>query len=647
MPPSGVFRAKPVQANGVRRSFRPRRRQSGVVNCSSRSNDRAHSAPTQTARRRGKRVAAARHVTARLRRVAESSMSRRDGKLIDDVAASARSLPAATRWSPDHVLSIFDTIRHTGSRWHRGATSPLRSASFATLGLEVGARGRGVPAGPGASYSTGAASLKLLGRSAVGPTRGFGRRGLGCITSRCAWRPSAALKPAPAACVIDEQPRSGAGGSVVAFVHPSSTHGVLVELKQLVPAQPDVAPKTFQLGDLELVALSDGFFYLDGGAMFGVVPKPLWERHAPPDDRNRIRMSMRPLIVRGARTMLIDAGCGDKLPPKLAEIYRFERERHLDHSLAAAGIAPAAIDIVLASHLHFDHAGGFTVRDKDGRVRPRFPRAQYVIRRGEWEDAINPNERTRASYMPENYRPLEEAGVLQLVDDDSSIMPGVRVRRTGGHTRHHQMVMIESGGQTAVFAADALPMTAHLPDPWIMGYDLFPLETLSFKKEFLPEAVAREYLIFFEHDPLVPCIRRAGREAVRGQVIGARGYTADWRDGGSGLRDGRADRSGEYGSHARRPGPYLMGPSAAAAWRSSRGTAPAIVCRLPAELSREHSGSRRWAERIPSASAVGSLKYAPSTSSCPIVRPDEDTDSARFWYGLVAHISFAHPICRS
>lgn len=254
-------------------------------------------------------------------------------------------------------------------------------------------------------------------------------------------------------------------------------------------------------GDLELISLSDGWFRLDGGAMFGVVPKPLWERRAPPDARNRIRLGLRPLVVRGVRTMLIDAGIGDKMDAKQADIYGFERERHLDHALAQSGLRGADIDVVLATHLHFDHAGGFTAREADGRVLPRFPRAQYVVRRGEWEDATHPNERTRASYLAENFRPLADAGVLQLVDEDSAIMPGVRVRRTGGHTMHHQIVTIESRGRTAVFVADLMPTRAHVTLPWIMGYDLHPLDTLAFKKAFVREAIEREYLIFFEHDP--------------------------------------------------------------------------------------------------------------------------------------------------
>lgn len=302
--------------------------------------------------------------------------------------------------------------------------------------------------------------------------------------------------------LIDDEPRVGAEGASVAFIHPSSAQGVLVELKQIAVTRAAAeAPKTIRLGDIDIVTVSDGFFYLDGGAMFGVVPKTFWEKKAPPDERNRIRMAMRCVLLRGARTMLIDAGSGDKMTPRQAEIYRFEREFNLEHSLMAAGVSPAAIDIVLATHLHFDHAGGFTERAPDGSVRPRFPRAQYIVRRGEFEDAMSPNERTKGSYFLENYKPLADHHVLQLVDDDVSIVPGVRVRRTGGHTMHHQMVVIESAGKTAVFAADLLPTAAHLPEVWVMGYDLFPLETLNFKRAFLREAIEREYLILFEHDP--------------------------------------------------------------------------------------------------------------------------------------------------
>jgi len=311
--------------------------------------------------------------------------------------------------------------------------------------------------------------------------------------------------------LVDEQPRPGAEGALVAFIHPSSAHGVLVELKQTRtsahPApdsglQRDLVQR-FTVGDLELLSLSDGFLRLDGGSMFGVVPRPLWSAVMTPDDRNRIRLAMRPLVVRGVRTMLIDAGVGDKDGAKFQEVYGLERTHHLDHSLAEAGLAPEDIDIVLATHLHFDHAGGFTVRDRTGKVRPRFPRARYVVRRGEWEDATRPHERSRASYLADNFLPLAEAGVLELVSDDQTIMPGVRVTRTGGHTAHHQIALIESGGRQAAYVAELIPTSAHLPPAWIMGFDLFPMETLAAKKAFVQEAESRRTLIFFAHDPAV------------------------------------------------------------------------------------------------------------------------------------------------
>jgi glyoxylase-like metal-dependent hydrolase (beta-lactamase superfamily II) len=256
-------------------------------------------------------------------------------------------------------------------------------------------------------------------------------------------------------------------------------------------------------GDFELTPLLDRHFRLDGGAMFGVVPKSLWERRAPADERNRITMAMRPLLVKAERLMIIDAGAGEKMDPKLTEIYGFERAETLDASLAAAGVRAEDIAIVLASHLHFDHAGGFTTREADGRIVPRFPNARYVINRGEWEDATHPHERNRASYFAENYVPLQEAGVVDFMEQDGEVMPGVRVRRTGGHTRGHQAIYIESAGRTAVVTADLMPTTAHVDVPWIMAYDLYPMETLEFKRAFVKEAVEREYLIFFEHDPKV------------------------------------------------------------------------------------------------------------------------------------------------
>jgi methylmalonyl-CoA epimerase len=315
--------------------------------------------------------------------------------------------------------------------------------------------------------------------------------------------------------LVDEAPRPGADRALVAFIHPSAAHGVLVELKQPAAHGPVLDVTHLAFGNLQLTILHDGGFRLDGGAMFGVVPRPLWEKLAPADDRHRIQLAMRPLLVEADwGRMIVDCGAGDKMPPKQTDIYALSRERHLEHALAEVGLTSASIDFALATHLHFDHFGGATVRE-DGTLKPRFPKAQYLIRSAEWEDATHPHERNRASYLQDDFVPLKEAGVVQFFDRDMTIKPGVRVERSGGHAGQHQVIYIESGGRTAVYVADMIPTTAHLQDPWVMGYDLFPMDTLAFKRRFIREAIDREYLIVFEHDPRVS----AGyiRENAKGQ----------------------------------------------------------------------------------------------------------------------------------
>lgn len=266
-----------------------------------------------------------------------------------------------------------------------------------------------------------------------------------------------------------------------------------------------------KIGDIDVIPLSDGQFRLDGGAMFGVVPKTLWQRATTPDELNRIPLSLTPLLIRAAGlNVLVDAGVGDKLPEKLMSIYAIERTP-LSASLAAHGLAPDDIDVVLATHLHFDHAGGFTTRI-DGTVRPAFSRARYLIRRGEWDDAIHPHARSRASYLAENYVPLQEAGLVDFIEEDGEVLPGISVWRTGGHTRHHQIVKIDSAGETGLYLADLVPTAAHVPEAWIMAYDLYPMETLEAKARWLSEAVRGEYVIFFEHDPTLTAGRLRGEE---------------------------------------------------------------------------------------------------------------------------------------
>ena len=303
--------------------------------------------------------------------------------------------------------------------------------------------------------------------------------------------------------LVDEQPRPGAEDAMVAFIHPSAAHGVLVELKQAAAPVVRLDVQTIAFGDVQLTTLHDGPFRLDGGAMFGVVPRPLWEKKAPPDDRHRIQLAMRPLLVEASwGRMLVDCGVGEKMSAKDRDIYALDRTRTLDDALAAVTLSSESIEIALASHLHWDHFGGATARVDDG-LRPRFPKAEYVIRAAEWEDATHPHERNRASYLQDDFVPLKEAGVVTFFDGDQAIRPGVRVVRTGGHTGQHQIVFIESGGRTAVFVADLIPTAAHLENAWVMGYDLFPMDTLAFKRRFIREAIDREYLIFFEHDPQI------------------------------------------------------------------------------------------------------------------------------------------------
>ncbi|NOT44283.1 MAG: MBL fold metallo-hydrolase [Acidobacteria bacterium] len=319
--------------------------------------------------------------------------------------------------------------------------------------------------------------------------------------------------------------RVGAEGARVAFVHPASAHGVLVELREDGASRPSAPPalevQAIDWGGFRLVSLHDGLIRLDGGAMFGVVPRVLWERRMVPDERNRVCLAMRPLLIESARgRLLVDCGVGDALDARQEGIYGLDRSRHLDHALAAAGVTPEAIDRVLLTHLHFDHVGGATTL-RDGRRVPRFPAAEYFVRKGEWEDAVHPHARNRASYLVDTLRPLEQSGVVRLFEQDGEVEPGVRVHTTGGHTRHHQVVYIESEGRTAVFAGDLVPTVAHVDEPWIMAYDLHPVQTLRAKTRLLQEAIDREYLIFFEHDPVVSAgyIReRDGRRYVE-QVL--------------------------------------------------------------------------------------------------------------------------------
>lgn len=301
------------------------------------------------------------------------------------------------------------------------------------------------------------------------------------------------------------------------------------ESTAIVRTFPGPLVESRSVGRWRVHAIQAGGQQLDGGAMFGVVPKPLWERRLAADARNRIPMGMRCLLVEHeSELLLIDTGVGNKETTKFHDIYGIDNlppddvvdantntntnanaavagaatdaRTALEAGIRAAGFTPDDVTLVINTHLHFDHAGGNTWRTPDGDVRPSFPRARYVVQRGEFEYASHTNERTSASYFPPNWMPVQAAGQLELVDGERELIAGVSLRRTPGHVPHHQSVLLRNGGETACFLGDVVPTAHHLPLPWIMGYDVEPLVTLESKRALLADALREEWLLVFEHD---------------------------------------------------------------------------------------------------------------------------------------------------
>ena len=293
---------------------------------------------------------------------------------------------------------------------------------------------------------------------------------------------------------------------------------------------------SFRLGALQCHALEGGTQRLDGGAMFGVVPKPLWSRRIAADERNRIPLAMRCLLIEHPDGLvLVDTALGNKEDAKFRDIYGIENagpdgRTRLEAALAEAGHAPADVKLVINTHLHFDHAGGNTWADgrtggladsqREGSDRPTvgppvrlsFPNATYLVQRGDLDFARQSNERTRASYLPHNFEPVAEAGKFDLLDGEGEVLSGISVRLTPGHVPFHQSVLVRSGGETLCFLADVMPTRHHLPLPWIMGYDVEPLRTLESKRRLVKEALDRDWLLFFGHDHDVVMGRLLGSE---------------------------------------------------------------------------------------------------------------------------------------
>jgi glyoxylase-like metal-dependent hydrolase (beta-lactamase superfamily II) len=255
------------------------------------------------------------------------------------------------------------------------------------------------------------------------------------------------------------------------------------------------------LGDFELTAVSDGIYHLDGGGMFGVVPKTLWQRKLKPDENNLVPLGLNSVVVRtGSQTVLIETGVGNKLSDKMIRIYGQPAE--LLEKLSAVGIAPEDVNIVINSHLHFDHCGWNTIRQGD-KITATFPKAKYYVQEGEWKHA-HENQRDGVSYITENYDPLVESGQMALLRGDAEIVPGISVRVYPGHTRDMQAILVQSGGQTACYISDLIATSAHLDLNWVLSYDLYPVESIESRKRYYAEALPGGWLTMFTHDPSLP-----------------------------------------------------------------------------------------------------------------------------------------------
>lgn len=262
-----------------------------------------------------------------------------------------------------------------------------------------------------------------------------------------------------------------------------------------------------KLGRFECRAIETGTFRLDGGAMFGVVPKVLWSKTNPADENNRISMAMRALYVEGCEhRLLVDCGAGTKLDEKMLRNYEIETPG-LGPSLERSGIPPTSVTDAVATHLHFDHAGGYTYYDGNGDLRLVMPEATHHIQRRQWEAALDPNEKDRASFFEENFKPIEELGKLHLIEGEGEIYPGVTVIPTNGHTPGHQVVLLDGGDGKLLYCGDLIPLASHVNLPYIMSYDHYPLETLDEKKRLLGRAADERWILFFEHDPEIAACR--------------------------------------------------------------------------------------------------------------------------------------------
>ena len=284
------------------------------------------------------------------------------------------------------------------------------------------------------------------------------------------------------------------------------------------------------IGDIEVIRILDGTFRVDGGAMFGVIPRTLWAKRAVPDRENRITLALNCFLIRTPETtLLLDTGVGPDVDRRYVDFYSFERDPGLFGALEELRLGPEDIDIVVNSHLHFDHCGGNTLRTAEGRWVPAFPKARYVAQRGEWEQALHPVERDKPSYLPARLKPLGESKTLSLIDGDARVAPGVEAVLVPGHTAFHQGVKIVSGGRTFFYLGDAVPTAAHIDLPYIMSFDLYPVDTFNNKKALLALAAEEGWVVAFSHDLSHPfgTLRRSGKRLDFVPAVPAAGLEND------------------------------------------------------------------------------------------------------------------------
>ena len=277
-----------------------------------------------------------------------------------------------------------------------------------------------------------------------------------------------------------------------------------------------------KFGNFEIFSIVENSFKIDGGAMFGVVPKIIWEKLTLPDEKNRVKLDLNLLLVKSEnKNILIDAGMGDALSEKQKKIYDIEKPSDMERKLSELDLTPEDIDLVILTHLHADHAGGVVKIDESGKKVCRFPNARHIVQIKEWNDAMSPDERTSATYFTENLKLLEESNLLELIEGKDEVAKGIKVTPTGGHTPGHQAILIEDGENKILCPGDIIPSTSHLKIPYVASVDLFPQQIMAQKRKFLDMCINDGWLLAFDHDTNIKLgkLEKVGNEIKVNKVI--------------------------------------------------------------------------------------------------------------------------------